>query len=155
MAFVDEGYTLKAYRAIHSDPNFPVTMPIWTELSKGDLLPPLQVQGQAGAPKKGRPKRSRLPGRNDNCQRVRGDAGASAAPAPVLHGMGSVRSQVGHLGVGAPTGDGAPAPRVWGGLAVQRYSSQQTPGGGLSSVPSGGHNLSQGMSQGSIDVTGD
>lgn len=168
MRFVDNAYTLEAYRAVHNDPNFSMKLPIWAELSKSNLLPPLQVRGQAGAPKKGRPPRTRIPGRNDNCQRGRGHHGGGSAgsgagvgsgsgshdapaPAPARHGMGSVRSQVGHLGVGAPTGVGAPAPRVWGGLAVQRYSSQETPGSGSASAPSGGHNLSQG----SVDLTTD
>ncbi|CAN0346231.1 unnamed protein product, partial [Ectocarpus sp. 4 AP-2014] len=53
-ALVDSGYTLASYRALHSHPDHPVVLPIWSELSKGDLLPPRQVTRQAGAPKKNR-----------------------------------------------------------------------------------------------------
>lgn len=159
VTFVDNAYTLEAYRAVHTDPNFPVTLPIWSELSKSDLLPPLPVENQAGAPKKGRPKRSRFRGVNDNCQRGRGDGGSAGGggggyeSAPALHGMGSVRSQVGDLGVGGSTGHVAPAPRVWGGLAAQRYSQEAA---GSAPGPSGGSVFSQGsvnLSQASVDLT--
>ncbi|CAN0429040.1 unnamed protein product [Pylaiella littoralis] len=53
MAFVNTGYTLAYYREAHSDPRFPGSLPIWSELEKGNLLPPRPMKGQAGAPKKG------------------------------------------------------------------------------------------------------
>ncbi|CAN0324429.1 unnamed protein product, partial [Ectocarpus sp. 6 AP-2014] len=73
-ALVDSGYTLASYRAPHSHSDYPVVLPIWSELSKGDLLPPRQVTRQGGASKKkrGPRQRSRIHGRNGNCQRGRG-----------------------------------------------------------------------------------
>ncbi|CAB1104662.1 unnamed protein product [Ectocarpus sp. CCAP 1310/34] len=165
-ALIDSGYTLASFRGIHSNPDYPVVLPIWSELSKGDLLPPRQVTGQAGAPKKGARQRARFPGLNDNCQRgggpvardagVRGGGGSAerggggnAQPLPV-HGMGSVRSHVGDLNIGGSAGERPPS-RVCGGLAVERYSSQDAPrrdnaaGAGSSAV------LSQ--PQGSIDMS--
>ncbi|CAN0559898.1 unnamed protein product [Ectocarpus sp. 12 AP-2014] len=58
-ALIDSGYTLASYRVLHSHPDYPVVLPIWSELSKGDLLPPRQVTRQAGAPKKNRGRRQR------------------------------------------------------------------------------------------------
>ncbi|CAM9890111.1 unnamed protein product, partial [Ectocarpus sp. 4 AP-2014] len=73
-ALVDSGHTLASYRALHSHLDYPVVLPIWSELSKGDLLPPRQVTRQAGAPKNRGPRqRSRIPGPNDNCQGGRGN----------------------------------------------------------------------------------
>ncbi|CAB1115602.1 unnamed protein product [Ectocarpus sp. CCAP 1310/34] len=148
-ALIDSGYTLASYRVLHTHPDYPVVLPIWSELSKGDLLPPRQVTRQAGAPKKNRGprQRSRFPGRNDNCQRGRGNVaqdgggrgggpaagggggrggGGNSRPVPV-HGMGSVRSHVGDLNVGGSAGE-RPTGRLWGGLAVQRYGSQDASG---------------------------
>ena len=149
-------------------------LPIWSELSKGDLLPPRQVTRQAGAPKKkrGPRQRSRIPGRNDNCQRGRGNVaqdgggrgggraagggggrggGGNAQPVPV-HGMGSVRSHVGDLNVGGSAGE-RPTGRVWGGLAVQRYGSQDASGRDHAAGAGGGSSAMLSQSQGSIDLS--
>ncbi|CBJ27635.1 conserved unknown protein [Ectocarpus siliculosus] len=161
-AHVDGGYTLASYRALHSHPDYPVVLPIWSELSKGDLLPPRQVTRQAGAPKKkrGPRQRSRIPGRNDNCQRGRGNVaqggggrggGGNAQPVPV-HGMGSVRSHVGDLNVGGSAGE-RPTGRVWGGLAVQRYGSQDASGRDHTAGAGAGSSAMLSQSQGSIDLS--
>ncbi|CAM9811136.1 unnamed protein product [Ectocarpus sp. 13 AM-2016] len=173
-ALVDSGYTLASYRALHSHPDYPVVLPIWSELSKGDLLPPRQVTRQAGAPKKkrGPRQRSRIPGRNDNCQRGRGNVaqdgggrgggraagggggrggGGNAQPVPV-HGMSSVRSHVGDLNVGGSAGE-RPTGRLWGGLAVQRYGSQDASGRGHAAGAGAGSSAVLSQSQGSIDLS--
>ena len=95
------------------------------------------MKGQASAPKKVPQARARIRGRNDNCQRGRGDGGGrggggggsggsgGGAIAPV-HGMSSVRSYIGDLGVGGRAGAERPPARVWGPLAAQRYGTQDT-----------------------------
>ena len=131
-AFVDSGYTLVLFREIHANPDYPVALPVWSELERGSFLPPRPMKGQAGAPKKGPQARARIRGHNDNCRRGRGDGGGrggsgsgSGAIAPV-HGMSSVRSYIGDLGVGGHAGAERPPARVWGPLAAQRYGMQDT-----------------------------
>ncbi|CAN0492447.1 unnamed protein product, partial [Ectocarpus sp. 12 AP-2014] len=173
-ALIDSGYTLASYRVLHSHPDYPVVLPIWSELSKGDLLPPRQVTRQAGAPKKNRGprQRSRLPGHNDNCQRGRGNVaqdgggrgggpaaggrggrggGGDAQPVPV-HWMGSVRSHVGDLNVGGSAGE-RPTGRLWGTLAVQRYGSQDASGRDHEAGAGAGSGATLSQSQGSIDLS--
>ncbi|CAB1118848.1 unnamed protein product [Ectocarpus sp. CCAP 1310/34] len=173
-ALIDSGYTLASYRVLHTHPDYPVVLPIWSELSKGDLLPPRQVTRQAGAPKKNRGprQRSRFPGRNDNCQRGRGNVaqegggrgggpaagrgggrggGGNSRPVPV-HGMGSVRSHVGDLNVGGSAGE-RPTGRLWGGLAVQRYGSQDASGNDHAAGAGAGSCAMLSQSQGSIDLS--
>ncbi|CAN0188873.1 unnamed protein product [Ectocarpus sp. 4 AP-2014] len=173
-ALVDSGYTMASYRALHSHPDHPVLLPIWSELSKGDLLPPRQVTRQAGAPKKNRGprQRSRIPGPNDNCQRGRGNVaqdgggrgggraagggggrggGGNAQPFPV-HGMGSVRSHVGDLNVGGSAGE-RPTGRVWGGLTAQRYGSQDASGRDHAAGAGVGSSATLSQSQGSIALS--
>ena len=138
MAFVDSGYTLASYRKVHSDPSYPVALPVWSELEKGSLLSPRPVNGQAGAPKKGPQPRARIRRPNDNCQRGRGDgggrdgggSGSGGGAIPSVHGMNSVHSYVGDLGVGSRAGAERPPARVWGPLAAQRYGTQDTSQGG-------------------------
>ncbi|CAM9735812.1 unnamed protein product [Pylaiella littoralis] len=96
MAFLDNGYTLDSYRKIHSNPDFPVVLPIWSELETSSLLPPRRVRGQAGAPKKGPAPRARIRGRNDNCQRGRVNVGGGGGG-----GSGSGASGSGASGSGA------------------------------------------------------
>ncbi|CAB1106519.1 unnamed protein product [Ectocarpus sp. CCAP 1310/34] len=156
-ALIDSGCTLASYRVLHTHPDYPVVLPIWSELSKGDLLPPRQVTRQAGGPKKNRGprQRSRFPGRNDPCQRGRGNVaqdgggrgggpaagggggrggGGNSRPVPV-HGMGSVRSHMGYLNVGGSAGE-RPTGRLWGGARVsalrlaRRFRSRPRSGGG-------------------------
>ncbi|CAB1108895.1 unnamed protein product [Ectocarpus sp. CCAP 1310/34] len=155
-------------------PDYPVVLPIWSELSKGDLLPPRQVTRQAGAPKKNRGprQRSRFSGRNDNCQRGRGNVaqdgggrgggpaagggggrggGGNSRPVPV-HGMGSVGSHVGDLNVGGSAGERTTG-RLWGGLAVQRYGSEDATGRDHASGAGAGSCSMLSQSQGSIDLS--
>ncbi|CAM9619464.1 unnamed protein product, partial [Sphacelaria rigidula] len=154
MAFVDRGYTLKYYREVHSNPEYRVVLPIWSELSESSILPPRPVEGQAGAPRKGPAPKARIRGRNDNCQRGRGGGGGSGngggadvVPTPPVHGVGNVRSFLRDIGLVGSTGAERPAPRVLGPLAVQRYGSQAAAGARASSSGT------QDLSQGSIDLT--
>ena len=149
MAFVDSGYTLALFREIHANPDYPVALPVWSELERGSLLPPRPVKGQAGAPKKEPQARARIRGRNDNCQRGRGDGGgqgggggggggSGSGSGAIAHGMSSVRSYIGDLGVGGRAGAERPPARVWGPLAAQRYGTQDTSQRGHAAEVGGG-----------------
>lgn len=127
MAFIDSGYTLASYREAHCNPNFRVSLPVWSELEKGTLLPPRQVQGQAGAPRKGPQPKARLHGQMDNCQRGSGSASGSASGAAAIrpvHGMSSVRRHITDLGVGGNAG-GAPPPLGYGDLLRRSVTARR------------------------------
>ena len=155
MAFIDSGYTLARYKEIYSNPDHAVSQPLWSEQSNPPPLP--SVKDQAGASKKGPQPRTRFRGRNDNCQRGRGSGdgrgGGGITPAPPVHGMSSVRSYVGDLRAGGPTGDERPSAGVWGPLAVERYDSQDASRGGSAAGAGAGSSATQSLSQESIDLS--
>ena len=107
---VHKAYRMEEYKLLHGAEDFPVRVPIWSELEATNLLPPAQVDGQAGAPRKGPRKRARIPGKGDQNQRpLAGYSGRNTTPVASL---------------GAPAGTSAATtsePRVWGALAIERY----------------------------------
>ncbi|CAN0439600.1 unnamed protein product [Ectocarpus fasciculatus] len=66
--------------------------------------------------------------------------------------MGSVRSHVGDLNVGGSAGE-RPTGRVWGGLAAQRYGSQDASGRDHAAGAGAGSSATLSLSQGSIDLS--
>ena len=60
--FIDKDYRAERYRSLYGDPAFCVVPPIPCMLEKDpSFLPPADVEGKSGRPKKGPRKRARLP----------------------------------------------------------------------------------------------
>ena len=60
--FIDKDYRAERYRSLYGDPAFCVVPPNPCMLTKdSSLLPPADVEGKSGRPKKGPRKRARLP----------------------------------------------------------------------------------------------
>lgn len=121
---VHKGYGLQAYKALHGEKNFEVRLPTWTELREESLLPPLPVDGPAGAPKKGPRKKARLPGKGDDNQRpVPGhDRIAIPVASPASNGLVPAASM--------PAGAAPLDSRVCGALASDSCNQQHGTGQG-------------------------
>ena len=60
--FIDKDYRVERYHSLYRDPAFCVVPPIPCMLEKDpSFLPPADVEGKSGRPKKGPRKRARLP----------------------------------------------------------------------------------------------
>lgn len=153
---VDDGYILQTYRELNRCSGFPVRIPVWADLEEDDILPPLAVKDQAGAPKKGRGKRKRIPDRLDEAQM--GGVGmppVDKAPhsGPALE-MSDVRRPASALpgtrGASETEGTGAASdtqlpPRASDTADVAQYGQQG--GGGSSAAGNSIVNVSQGSTR--------